>query len=88
MTMFDGRANLARQVRDEVQKHFAGQVFAAIVPRNVRLSEAPSYGLPILAYAPQSPGGQAYQALAQELLSGDQQIPNTQSQVPNSTAQK
>ena len=88
MTMFDGRANLARQVRDEVQKHFAGQVFTVIVPRNVRLSEAPSYGLPILAYAPQSPGGQAYQALAQELLSGDQQIPNTQSEVPNATAQK
>jgi len=88
MTMFDGRANLARQVRDEVQKHFAGQVFAVIVPRNVRLSEAPSYGLPILAYAPQSPGAQAYQAFAQELLSGDQQIPSTQSEVPNAAAQK
>jgi len=88
MTMFDGRANLARQVRDEVQKHFAGQVFAVIVPRNVRLSEAPSYGLPILAYAPQSLGAQAYQAFAQELLSGDQQTPNTQSEVPNATAQK
>jgi chromosome partitioning protein len=86
MTMFDGRANLARQVRDEVQKHFAGQVFAVIVPRNIRLSEAPSYGLPILTYAPQSQGGQAYQALAQELLSGDQQIPNTQSEALNVAA--
>jgi chromosome partitioning protein len=83
MTMFDGRANLARQVRDEVQKHFAGQVFAVIVPRSVRLSEAPSYGLPILAYAPQSPGGLAYQALAQELLSGDSQISNPKSQISN-----
>jgi chromosome partitioning protein len=83
MTMFDGRANLARQVKEEVQKHFVGQVFAAIVPRNVRLSEAPSYGMPILAYAPGSPGGQAYQALAQELLSRDQQISNTKSQISN-----
>jgi chromosome partitioning protein len=87
MTMFDGRANLARQVRDEVQKHFAGQVFTVIVPRNVRLSEAPSYGLPILAYAPQSPGGQAYQALAQELLSGDSQMSNPKDQIPNIKSQ-
>lgn len=87
MTMFDGRANLARQVRDEVQKHFAGQVFAVIVPRNVRLSEAPSYGLPILAYAPQSPGAQAYQAFAQELLSGDSQISNPQSPLSSQGAE-
>ncbi len=71
MTMFDKRANLARQVKDEVEKHFSSQVFAAVVPRNVRLSEAPSYGLPILAYAPDSPGGLAYRTLAQELLAGD-----------------
>jgi len=74
MTMYDGRANLARQVREEVQKHFGSQVFAVIVPRSVRLSEAPSYGLPISVYAPQSPGALAYQALAQELLSGDQTV--------------
>ena len=72
LTMFDGRANLARQVKEEVEKHFAGQVFSVPVPRNVRLSEAPSYGKPILAYAPSSPGAAAYQALANELINGDQ----------------
>jgi chromosome partitioning protein len=87
MTMFDGRANLARQVKDEVEKHFTGQVFASIVPRNVRLSEAPSYGQPILAYAPQSPGAQAYQAFARELLSGDSQTPNVKSQNSNPAAE-
>jgi len=71
MTMFDSRANLARQVREQVVKHFASQVFSSTVPRSVRLSEAPSYGQPILAYAPNSPGAAAYQALAQELLDGD-----------------
>jgi chromosome partitioning protein len=71
MTMFDGRANLARQVTEEVRKHFEGQVFTVVVPRNVRLSEAPSYGEPILSYSPHSPGGLAYQALAQELVAGD-----------------
>jgi len=71
MTMFDSRANLARQVREQVVKHFASQVFSSTVPRSVRLSEAPSYGQPILAYAPSSPGAAAYQALAQELLDGD-----------------
>ena len=76
MTMFDGRANLARQVKEEVEKHFVGQVFSAAVPRSVRLSEAPSYGQPILAYAPNSPGAAAYQSLAKELLSGDSQISN------------
>ena len=80
MTMFDGRANLARQVKEEVEKHFAGQVFSVPVPRNVRLSEAPSYGKPILAYAPSSPGAAAYQALAKELLTGDSQI---KSQISN-----
>jgi len=80
MTMFDGRANLAKQVREEVEKHFAGQVFSSTVPRSIRLSEAPSYGKPILAYAPNSPGAAAYQAFAQEVLSGDQ-ISNSQSPI-------
>jgi len=86
MTMFDGRANLARQVTEEVRKHFEGQVFTAVTPRNVRLAEAPSYGEPILSYSPHSPGGLAYQALAQELLSGDNQVSNTQSQTFNAAA--
>jgi len=68
MTMFDKRTNLSAQVVQEVSDHFADQIFKTIIPRNVRLSEAPSYGQDILAYAPSSPGGQAYRALAEELL--------------------
>ncbi len=73
MTMYDARANLSQQVVDEVRKHFPGKVFAAIIPRSVRLAEAPSHGLPISLYAPTSPGAQAYRALAEELLQGDEQ---------------
>jgi chromosome partitioning protein len=71
MTMFDGRTNLAQQVVDEVRRHFGDRVFGAIIPRNVRLSEAPSYGRPISTYAPRSAGAVAYAALAREVLSGD-----------------
>ncbi len=72
LTMFDPRTNLSSDVVAEVNKHFPGQVFKAIVPRSVRLAEAPSYGLPILAYAPSSNGAQAYEELARELLKGDE----------------
>lgn len=71
LTMFDSRTNLSSDVVTEVNKHFPGQVFKAIVPRSVRLAEAPSYGLPILAYAPSSNGAHAYEELAKELLKGD-----------------
>ena len=71
MTMFDARTNLSRDVVDEVRKHFPSQVFHAIIPRSVRLAEAPSHGLPISAYAPNSPGALAYQALAKEILDED-----------------
>lgn len=71
MTMYDGRTNLSRQVVEEVRKHFAGKVFRTIVPRNVRVSEAPSYGQPINFYAPNSPGAIAYRVLTAELLKGD-----------------
>ncbi|MGD1996385.1 MAG: ParA family protein [Anaerolineae bacterium] len=71
MTMFDARTNLARQVVQEVRKHFGKRVFRTVIPRSVRLSEAPSYGEPILSYAPKSAGARAYQALARELLVGD-----------------
>ena len=71
MTMFDARASLSAQVVAEVNKHFPGKVFKAIIPRSVRLAEAPSHGLPISIYAPNSPGALAYQALAEELLQGD-----------------
>jgi chromosome partitioning protein len=71
MTMYDSRASLAKQVVDEVKKHFPGKVFGAIIPRSVRLAEAPSHGLPISTYAPSSLGGVAYKMLAEELLKGD-----------------
>jgi chromosome partitioning protein len=71
MTMYDSRTALAQQVVAEVEKYFAGMVFKAKIPRNVRLSEAPSHGVPIVTYAPTSPGGQAYRALAQELIALD-----------------
>jgi chromosome partitioning protein len=71
MTMFESRAHLSTDVVSEIRKHFPDQVFSAIVPRSIRLAEAPSYGLPILAYAPNSTGAQAYAALAKELLLGD-----------------
>lgn len=71
MTMYDGRTNLSRQVVEEVRRHFPGRVFRTIVPRNVRLSEAPSYGQPISEYAPNSPGGIAYKVLTAELIKAD-----------------
>lgn len=71
LTMFDGRTNLANDVVAEVQRFFPSQVFKAIIPRSVRLAEAPSYGQPISAYSPSSSGAQAYSALAREVLEGD-----------------
>lgn len=71
LTMFDPRTNLSTDVVAEVHRHFPNQVFKSIIPRSVRLAEAPSYGLPISAYAPGSVGAQAYEALAKELLKGD-----------------
>ncbi|MCS6910560.1 MAG: AAA family ATPase [Anaerolineales bacterium] len=71
ITMYDGRTALAQQVAEEVKRHFPGKVFKTFIPRSVRLAEAPSHGVPISAYAPASPGGVAYKALAQELLEGD-----------------
>lgn len=71
LTMYDPRTNLAHDVVKEVNNHFPGLVFKSIVPRSIRLAEAPSYGLPISAYSPSSVGAQAYEALAKELLQGD-----------------
>ncbi|HUV95351.1 MAG TPA: AAA family ATPase [Anaerolineae bacterium] len=71
LTMYDSRTNLARQVVTEVRQHFAGLALDSIIPRNVRLSEAPSYGEPITSYAPKSSGGLAYAALCQEFLMGE-----------------
>ncbi|MCA3748763.1 MAG: ParA family protein [Rubrobacter sp.] len=69
LTMFDPRTNLSRQVVEEVRSFFGDSVFRTIIPRNVRLSEAPSFGLPIALYAPRSTGAEAYEAVAEEVLS-------------------
>ncbi len=71
LTMFDGRTKLANDVVAEVRKHFPDQVFTAIIPRSVRLAEAPSYGQPISVYMPSSHAANAYAALAREVLQGD-----------------
>jgi chromosome partitioning protein len=71
LTMFDSRTNLSTDVVAEVNRHFPAQVFKSIIPRSVRLAEAPSYGLPISEYAPTSVGAVAYETLAKELLIGD-----------------
>ncbi|MBQ7306263.1 MAG: ParA family protein [Clostridia bacterium] len=68
LTMLDGRTNLGLQVVDEVKKHFKKKTFAATIPRNVRLGEAPSHGEPIHVYDPKSTGAAAYRALAAEVL--------------------
>jgi chromosome partitioning protein len=71
LTMFDSRTNLSTDVVREVNSHFPGLVFKSVVPRSIRLAEAPSYGLPISAYAPSSVGAHSYESLAKELLKGD-----------------
>ncbi len=71
LTMFDGRTNLSNDVVKEVRKHFPELVFESIIPRSVRLAEAPSYGQPITIFAPNSPGAISYAALAREILAGD-----------------
>jgi chromosome partitioning protein len=68
LTMFDGRNNLAQQVEKDVRATLGDLVFPVVIPRNVRVSEAPSYALPVLSYDPASKGSEAYRALAQELL--------------------
>ena len=68
LTMFDGRTNLALQVAEEVKHYFPGKVYATVIPRNVRLSEAPSHGKPITAYDRSSRGAEAYTAFAAEFL--------------------
>ena len=68
LTMFDRRNNLARQVAEDVRRHFGERVYKSVIPRNVRLSEAPSHGKPILLYDINSTGCQSYMALAREFL--------------------
>lgn len=68
LTMYDGRTNLSMQVAQEVKRHFPGKVYASVIPRNVRLSEAPSHGKPVSAYDRLSRGAEAYEALASEFM--------------------
>ncbi len=80
LTMYDSRNNLSVQVEEEVRDHFKDLVYRAVIPRNVRLSESPSHGMPVLLYDIRSKGAQAYLALAREFLSrGDQHHEQTQS---------
>ena len=67
LTMYDGRTNVSAQVAQEVRKHFPGKVFAAVIPRNVRLAEAPSHGIPVTEYDRTSRGASAYRAMAEEV---------------------
>lgn len=71
MTMYDGRTRLAADVVSEIKKFFPSQVFQTIIPRSIRLAEAPSYGLPIAIYAPSSAAAKAYMAVTRELLERD-----------------
>jgi chromosome partitioning protein len=68
LTMFDARLNLSRQVTAEAREYFGEKVFTTVIPRNIRLAEAPSFGKPIILYDLQSVGAQAYMAVAKELL--------------------
>ena len=77
LTMYDGRTNLSADVAGEVRHHLGDRVFTTVIPRSVRLSEAPSHGLPIAGYAPDSTGAVAYAALATELLARDGRVGST-----------
>ncbi len=68
LTMYDDRTNLSKDVAEEIRSHFPGKVYDAVVPRNIRLAEAPSHGLPIFQYDIKSRGAQAYLALAREII--------------------
>jgi chromosome partitioning protein len=68
LTMFDARGNLSKDVAEEIRTHFPGQVFQAVIPRNVRLAEAPSHGKPIIYYDISSRGAASYLQLAREII--------------------
>jgi chromosome partitioning protein len=68
LTMFDTRNSLSHQVSDEVRRHFADRVYRTVIPRNVRISESPSHGLPVVLYDPTSKGALAYTDLAREMI--------------------
>jgi len=71
LSMFDGRTNLSIQVVEEVKKYFREKVYTTVIPRNVRLAEAPSYGMPVIQYDPKSSGAIAYMEFADEFLNNE-----------------
>jgi chromosome partitioning protein len=71
LTMYDARVSLSKQVADEARKFFSDRVYRTVIPRNVRLSEAPSFGKPIVLYDPHSSGAESYRELAKEVLGHD-----------------
>ncbi|EMF0229697.1 AAA family ATPase [Enterococcus hirae] len=72
LTMYDARTNLGNEVVEEVRKYFREKVYETIIPRNIRLSEAPSHGMPIIDYDPRSRGAEVYQALAKEVVNHEE----------------
>ena len=72
LSMFDGRTNLSIQVVEEVKKYFKEKVYTTVIPRNVRLADAPSYGMPVIQYDPKSAGAQAYMEFADEFLANEE----------------
>ena len=72
LTMFDIRTNLSVQVVEEVKKYFTHKVYNTVIPRNVRLGEAPSYGLPIIQYDPKAQGALSYMDLAREFITNEE----------------
>lgn len=76
LTMFDGRSRLSQQVAAEVKQHFPGRLFETVIHRNVRLSESPSHGKPVLLYDVRSTGAQSYLQLAKEIMSGEEEKPH------------
>jgi chromosome partitioning protein len=74
LSMFDGRTNLSLQVVQEVKKYFGNKVYSTVIPRNVRIAEAPSYGVPVITYDPSAAGAKAYLALAKEFLERSKKV--------------
>jgi chromosome partitioning protein len=72
LTMYDDRTNLTRQVAADLKQFFADEIFATVIPRSIRLAEAPSFGKPILGYDPRSKGAESYIQLAKEVLDHEQ----------------
>ena len=75
--MYSPRVNLSKQVEDEIREHFPNEVCRTIIPRNVRISEAPSFGQPVILYDVRSKGAESYLLLAEEILSHDQKSAGT-----------